>query len=207
MIFFGDGWCKWKIGCFLYLPFGLFINKSTYSFPTARQQNNFLILLHFYLNSFLFIFWNCFLPKFPSSLKGILYTFNCTSDNFWSNTFNLCPTKPYDLVNSLLCNFVYFSCCLTDKFWCYFSRLINNICASVGKVVPIEKTSCLTTRCLFFSQNSFSRASTILWVNSYLDISSSASSFSLLLHCFFILSGLIMKYPITSPLLILSFSK
>ena len=74
MIFFGDGWCKWKIRCFLYLPFGLFINKSTYSCPAARQQNNFLILLHFYLNSFLFIFWNCFLSKFPSSLKGILYT-------------------------------------------------------------------------------------------------------------------------------------
>ena len=110
----------------------------------------FLFVFYIYLNSFLFLFWNCFLPKFPSSLKDVLYTSSIAPlIIFWSNTFNFCPTRPYDLINSLLCNFVDFTCSLTDHFWCYFANLINNISACVGKVVPIEETSCLTTR-LFF---------------------------------------------------------
>ena len=59
-----------------------FVADKIFSYPKAWQQNNFwfcckkyfFCFYNFYLNSFLFIFWNCFFSKFPSSLKGVLYT-------------------------------------------------------------------------------------------------------------------------------------
>ena len=56
--------------------------------------------------------------------------------------------------------------------------LIYNVSSSVGKVVPIEKPSCLTTRCSpFFFGSIFSSTSTSFSVDNYLGVSASRFSF------------------------------
>ena len=128
-------------------------------------------------------FLKLFFPRFPSSLKGFIHFFNCSSDNFWCNSFNFCPTRSNCLVNSLLCNFNNFACSLWSNFWCNFTDLIYSVSDSICKIIAIEKPAYLTTRLLFFSSaNSSSSVFASLLLNSYSDVFSSGSAVSLSLH-------------------------
>ena len=69
--------------------------------------------------------------------------FDRSAYNFWRDTFNFCSFRSDYLIDSLLCDFIYFSSCLTDNFWSDFPNLIYSVSTGVREVVPIEKTSCL----------------------------------------------------------------
>ena len=63
----------------VYAPFAVLLLsdfKRLYDFFLFQGMSDNLIFYCFfnkdYLNSFLLIFWNCFLPKLPSSLNGVL---------------------------------------------------------------------------------------------------------------------------------------
>ena len=127
----------------------------------------------------------CFSKISEHSERCFVNFFDCSPYNFWRDTFNFCPSRSDYLMDSLLCDFIYFSSCLTDNFWNDFSKLIYSVSASARKVLPIEKTSCLAATFYSFFWSSFSNASTSLWVNNYLGILSffaADSRFSLLQH-------------------------
>ena len=115
----------------------------------------------------------------------LVYFLNCSSNNFWCNSFNFCPTRSDGLINSLLSNFIDLSRCLVDNVWGNFTNLIYYVSASICNIIAIEKsTGLLLARQHFPFASTFSTASASFWENSYLDVvvSDATAAVSLSLH-------------------------
>ena len=127
-----------------------------------------MIILLF--NIFFFIFWKCFFSDVSQeSERCFVNFFDCSTYYFWCNLFNFCFACSYCLVNSLLGNFVNVWSSLGFDTWSNFSCLIYNVSASLCEVISIQESSGL--RSPFSSSSIFSSFCTILWVDSYLEVS------------------------------------
>ena len=139
----------------------------------------------FYLNSFIFIFWNFSFPKLPNSLNGVLYTSSIATFIILGATQSI--SAPPDLIIwSILCWAILF---ISPVAWFIIFGAILPTWFTVSlpayaKSYLFKKPPTWLFLVLFFFQSSFSNALTSLWVNNYLSILSSFSWLVVLFSCF-----------------------
>ena len=94
------------------------------------------------------------------SKRHLVHFFDCSSNNFWCNTFYFCSSLSDNLINSLFVQFIDICCSFVNNARSNFTDLIHRVSAGIREVVAVEKSSSLspTPSCLArsFSSPTFS---------------------------------------------------
>ena len=92
----------------------------------------------FLFKQFSFYFLKLFFTKILQHPEWyFIYFFNRSPYYFWCDAFYFRTSRSDYLINSVLCDFIYFSSCLCYYFRCNFTNLIYSVSISVREVVPI----------------------------------------------------------------------